>query len=191
MSPDLALRLLPIIEQLGIKSIIVIGGEPTIWKHLLEFNRQCRQAGIQTTLVTNAYRFSNDEFWAEYMENPNDKVSPSIKAFDEESAKASGIRTDRINKILVLLTALTVVLAMKLVGIMLISALLILPPVTALQIARGFKATIVISSLAGISSVIIGIFVSFLANLPTGATIVIINFILFLASFTYRHWRQR
>jgi radical SAM protein with 4Fe4S-binding SPASM domain len=87
MSPDLALRLLPIIEQLGIKSIIVIGGEPTIWKHLLEFNRQCRQAGIQTTLVTNAYRFSNDEFWAEYMENPNDKVSPSIKAFDEESAK--------------------------------------------------------------------------------------------------------
>ncbi|MDD5009780.1 MAG: metal ABC transporter permease [Syntrophorhabdaceae bacterium] len=109
--------------------------------------------------------------------------------FDEESAKASGIRTERINKILVLLTALTVVLAMKLVGIMLISALLILPPVTALQLARGFKATIVISSLAGITSVILGIAISFMANLPTGATIVIINFIFFLSSFTYRRWK--
>lgn len=109
--------------------------------------------------------------------------------FDEESAKASGIRTKRINKILVLLTALTVVLAMKLVGIMLISALLILPPVTALQLARGFRATIVISSLAGITSVILGIVISFIANLPTGATIVVINFIFFLLSFTYRRWK--
>ncbi|OPY78039.1 MAG: High-affinity zinc uptake system membrane protein ZnuB [Syntrophorhabdus sp. PtaU1.Bin058] len=109
--------------------------------------------------------------------------------FDEESAKVSGIRTEWINKILVLLTALTVVLAMKLVGIMLISALLILPPVTALQLARGFRATIVISSLAGITSVILGIVTSFIANLPTGATIVVINFIFFLLSFTYRRWK--
>ncbi len=107
--------------------------------------------------------------------------------FDEESAKASGIRTERINKILVLLTALTVVLATKLVGIMLISALLILPPVTALQLARGFRSTIIISSVAGITSVILGIVVSFIANLPTGATIVIVCFIFFLASFAYRH----
>lgn len=107
--------------------------------------------------------------------------------FDEESAKASGIRTGRINKILVLLTALTVVLATKLVGIMLISALLILPPVTALQLARGFRSTIVISSAAGTTSVILGIVISFIANLPTGAAIVIVNFIFFLASFAYRH----
>lgn len=107
--------------------------------------------------------------------------------FDEESAKASGIRTERINKILVLLTALTVVLAMKLVGIMLISALLILPPVTALQLARGFRSTIMISSAAGTTSVILGIVISFIVNLPTGATIVIVNFIFFIASFAYRH----
>jgi zinc transport system permease protein len=107
--------------------------------------------------------------------------------FDEESAKASGIRTGRINKILVLLTALTVVLAVKLVGIMLISALLILPPVTALQLARGFRSTIIISSAAGTISVILGIVISFIANLPTGAAIVIVNFIFFLASFAYRH----
>ena len=104
--------------------------------------------------------------------------------FDEESAKVSGIKTDRINKVLVLLIALTVVLAMKVVGIMLISALLILPPVTALQMSRSFKATIFISAISGILSVISGVFASFLLNLPAGATIVMINFIFFLAAFT-------
>ncbi len=103
--------------------------------------------------------------------------------FNEESAKASGIRTSLINKILVLLTAITVVLAMKVVGILLISALLILPPVTAMQIAKSFKTTIIVSALSGISSVLSGIFVSFALNLPAGATIVIINFIFFLIAF--------
>lgn len=84
---DLALKLLQIIKQLEIRSLIMIGGEPTIWPHLLEFNRQCRQDEFETTLVTNAYRFSDDDYWAKYLENPNDKVSPSIKAFDEPSAK--------------------------------------------------------------------------------------------------------
>jgi zinc transport system permease protein len=104
--------------------------------------------------------------------------------FDEESAKASGIKTDRINKVLVLLISLTVVLAMKVVGIMLISALLILPPVTALQVAKSFKATIIVSALSGILSVIFGIFASFMLNLPAGATIVIVNFIFFLVAFS-------
>jgi len=104
--------------------------------------------------------------------------------FNEESAKTTGKKTSHINNILVLLIALTVVLAMKVVGIMLISALLILPPVTALQISRSFKATIIISALSGILSVISGIFVSFALNLPAGATIVIINFVFFIAAFT-------
>ena len=69
--------------------------------------------------------------------------------FDEESARASGVKTKTINAILVLLTSLTVVLAMRVVGIMLISSLLILPPVTALQVARGFKMTIIVASGSG------------------------------------------
>ena len=112
-------------------------------------------------------------------------------SFDEESAKATGVRTKGINTILVLLTSLTVVLAMRLVGIMLISSLLILPSVTALQITRGFKMTIVTASLVGVLSVILGVFVSFMADLPTGATIVILNFLFFLGTFIYRklvHW---
>ena len=87
LSLNLALRLLGIIQELEIRDLIIIGGEPTLWSHLLEFNGRCRQVGIQTTLVTNAYKFSEDDFWTEYLKSPNDKVSPSVKAFDEPSMK--------------------------------------------------------------------------------------------------------
>jgi len=100
--------------------------------------------------------------------------------FDEELAKVSGIKTKKINTILVLLTALAVVLAMRVVGIMLVSALLILPAVSALQIARRFKAAIILSATFAVSSVLAGIFISFALNLPTGATIVILNFMFFM-----------
>ena len=106
--------------------------------------------------------------------------------FDEESARVSGIKTRRINEILVLLTALTVVLAMKIVGIMLVSALLILPSATALQTAKSFKATMIIAGVVAVFSVISGIWISFIANLPTGGTVVIINFIIFMLMLGYK-----
>jgi len=110
--------------------------------------------------------------------------------FDEELAVTSGVRVERINAVLVLLTALTVVLAMKVVGIMLISALLILPAVSALQLARGFKTAILLSACLGVASVIGGIFLSFFMDLPTGATIIIINFLLFATCFILRTTRK-
>ena len=110
--------------------------------------------------------------------------------FDEDLAKCSGIRTAAINTVLVLMTSLTVVLAMKVVGIMLISALLILPAVTALQIARSFKTTIIASCCFATISVTIGIFGSFVLNLPTGGFIVIVNFILFILAFTWKYARK-
>jgi zinc transport system permease protein len=100
--------------------------------------------------------------------------------FDEEYAGASGIDTRKINAMLVLLAAVTVVLAMNVVGIMLVSALLILPAVTALQLARGFRNTLVIAGLTAICSVVAGIFGSLALNLPTGAMIVMVNLLLFL-----------
>lgn len=111
--------------------------------------------------------------------------------FDEELAKSSGIDTGRINAILVLLTALTVVLAMKVVGIMLISALLILPAAAALQLAKGFRTAIVCAALIGVCTVVGGITLSFMLNLPTGATIVLINFAVFLSAFAARTWLRR
>ncbi len=110
--------------------------------------------------------------------------------FDEDLAKCSGIRTAAINTVLVLMTSLTVVLAMKVVGIMLISALLILPAVTALQIARSFKTTIIASCCFATISVTIGIFGSFVLNLPTGGFIVIVNFIFFILAYTWKYARK-
>ncbi len=106
--------------------------------------------------------------------------------FDEESAKAAGVKTRRINTLLFLLTAVTVVLTMKAVGILLTSALLILPAVTSLQVSKGFKTSLLISSLTGVISVIGGIFISFWLNLPTGATIVLFNFFIFMLVFAHR-----
>jgi len=111
--------------------------------------------------------------------------------FDEEFARVSGIATERLNTLLVLLTAITVVLSMNVVGIMLISALLILPAVTALQLARGFRTAMLISACAALASVAGGIFISLALNLPTGATIVLTNFVLFLVAFAIRNLRHR
>jgi zinc transport system permease protein len=108
--------------------------------------------------------------------------------FSEELAKVSGLRTNIFNAVLVMLTALSVVLAMKLVGIMLITSLLILPAASALQFARSFRGCVALAALQGCCSVVTGIFVSFLTNLPTSATIVMINLALFGCAFLVRSW---
>lgn len=103
--------------------------------------------------------------------------------FDEDLALVSGIKAKRINSVLILLTAITVVLAMKIVGILLVSALLVLPAVSAFQISKSFRSSIFFACLFSIISVLLGIFISFNYNLPTGATIVIININIFLVMF--------
>lgn len=106
--------------------------------------------------------------------------------FDEELARSSGIKVERINALLALLTALTVVLAMKLVGILLVSALLIIPPVTALQVAKSFRLTIILASLFSVFSVFSGILLSFSLNLPSGGVIVLLNIALLMLALAWR-----
>ncbi len=104
-------------------------------------------------------------------------------AFDEEYARVVGLNTVRTNQILVILTTFTVILGIKVVGIMLVSSLIIFPAVTALQLSKGFKAAIIIAAIASVCSVVMGIVLAFLFNLPAGATIVIVNFVFFLVSY--------
>jgi len=106
--------------------------------------------------------------------------------FDEEYAKTTGIRTNSINILLTLLTSVTVVLSVKMVGIMLVSALLILPAVTALQLASSFTKAIIIGSVIALISVLSGITLSFLLDLPTGATIVMVNGLFFAIALGYK-----
>jgi len=95
--------------------------------------------------------------------------------FDEELASTMGVRTKRINVFLFLLTAAAAVLAMKVAGIMLVSAMLIIPPLTALQLSVSFKMTVLAALVFSVLSVICGIIAAFLLNLPAGGTIVLIN----------------
>jgi len=106
--------------------------------------------------------------------------------FDEDMARVSGIKTKTVNTILILLTAITVVLAMRLVGIMLVSALLILPAVSAFQVAKSFKSAVAFSSIFSVLSVLAGIFISFSWNLPTGATIVMLNIAIFVSILFFK-----
>jgi zinc transport system permease protein len=104
--------------------------------------------------------------------------------FDEQYAAVLGINTARINRYLAVLTALTVVLGIKVVGTMLVSSLLVFPCVSALQVCRSFKTAILLATLIGLGSVIGGIFLAFLLNLPAGATIVLLNFCCFVVAFS-------
>lgn len=106
--------------------------------------------------------------------------------FDEEYAKTTGIKTNSINTLLTLLTAVTVVLSIKVVGVMLVSALLILPSVTALQIARGFTRALLFSVSFALFSVLLGIIVAFVFDIPAGATIVMVNVLFFLLTLVCR-----
>lgn len=106
--------------------------------------------------------------------------------FDEELARSSGIKVKQINAMLALLTALTVVLAMKLVGILLVSALLIIPPTTALQVAKSFRLAIILASLFSVFSVVTGILLSFSLNLPSGGVIVLLNIALLMLALVWR-----
>ncbi len=100
--------------------------------------------------------------------------------FDEDYAQVSGIKVKAVNRILIILTSFIVVLGIKIVGTMLVSSLIILPAVTALQVTKSFRTTIAAAGICAILSVIIGIFASYLLNYPSGATIVMVNFVLFI-----------
>lgn len=103
--------------------------------------------------------------------------------FDEEHAAVSGVRTKTLHGALALLTAVTVVLCVKVVGVLLVSALLILPSVAAIQVSRRFSSALIFSILISVFSLIGGIFVSFLSDLPAGATIVLFLVACFIATF--------
>jgi len=106
--------------------------------------------------------------------------------FDEESAQVNGIPTRFINTCLIVLAALTVSLSIPIVGVLLISALMVIPVVTALQFRRSFIRTIMIAELVSLFSVVVGIFSSFYLDLSTGGTIVLVSLFVFGVSLAIR-----
>ncbi|HUJ17615.1 MAG TPA: metal ABC transporter permease [Nitrospirota bacterium] len=106
--------------------------------------------------------------------------------FDEEAARVSGVSTGLINSILIILAALTVSLAIPIVGVLLIAALIVIPVITALQFRKSFFKTIIFAQIISLFSVVSGIFASFFLNLSTGGTIVLIMLAIFIVVFSVK-----
>jgi zinc transport system permease protein len=106
-------------------------------------------------------------------------------ANDEEYARATGMRVTALNITLAVLTSVTVVVSMRVVGLLLISALMIVPNATAQLVARSFRSAIRMAVVIGVLCSVGGVTVSFYADTPSGATIVLLAIALFLAAAAY------
>ena len=95
--------------------------------------------------------------------------------FDEDFSKATGTKTAMYNNILAVIVGIIIVLAMKLVGSLLISALIVFPALSAIRLFKSYKMVIIFASIIGVVNSLIGILISILWGTPVGATIVIID----------------
>ncbi len=95
--------------------------------------------------------------------------------FNEEQAKVSGIPVEKINYLIVFIAGITVVTSIQLVGILLISALFVIPNVTAIMYGRSFKQTALLSIAFAVSAVICGILVSYVFDITPAGTIVLLS----------------
>ncbi len=103
--------------------------------------------------------------------------------FDEEAAHVSGVPTKFVNVLFILLSALTVSLAIPIVGVLLTAALIVIPVITALQLKKSFLQTLVAAEIISVVSVIAGIVLSYYLNIATGGTIVLVMLGFFLALY--------
>ena len=103
-------------------------------------------------------------------------------AYDEEVAKTSGVRVKLLNFLLVTIVAIIIALSIRIVGTLLIGALMVIPTVAALQYRVGFLQTALISLSFGVLSVLSGMTLSFYFSLPSGATIVLCVLVIFIFS---------
>lgn len=110
-----------------------------------------------------------------------------LVSLDDEIARANGISTSGFNFLLVMLAALSVSLAIKIVGVLLIGALMVVPVIAAIQFKRGFGQTILIAVFISLISVISGLFISYYLGWASGGTIVVIAIAIFLISL---FWAQ-
>lgn len=107
-------------------------------------------------------------------------------SFDEEVALVQGVPARLLNSLLMIMTAVTVALSMRIVGALLVGALMVIPVVTAMQLARSFKTTIFYAIGIGFVSVWVGLFAAYYLDIPAGGAIVLSSLGLLGASMLLR-----
>lgn len=113
-----------------------------------------------------------------------------LTSYDEELARANRVPVRVLNTILVGMAGVTVSLSLRIVGTLLIGALMVIPVLTATQFKQSFRGTFLISLVASFVSVMVGLYASFYLNLPSGGTIVLVALALFLMSLSVSKLRR-
>ncbi|MFQ6013185.1 MAG: metal ABC transporter permease [Thermoplasmata archaeon] len=102
--------------------------------------------------------------------------------FDEETAEASGLPTHALNVLFVVLTAVAVVAAVKIVGVLLVSSLLILPAAASQHVSSSFRRSVVLAVVFAVTATLLGILLAFLLGWPPGGAVVSVSLALFAAA---------
>ena len=105
--------------------------------------------------------------------------------YDPIFAEVSRVKVQRLNLVLAVLTGVTVVIGIQLLGTILISSFIIFPTVIAMQFQKGFFATVMVALGFAVSTVFVGISASFIYDLPTGSTIVLLNALIFSLIYAF------
>lgn len=95
--------------------------------------------------------------------------------FDEPFAKATGTKTSRLNTVIALMTAITIVIGMKIMGAILISSLIAFPAVSSMRVFKSYKGVVLSSAILSVFCLVAGITLSFVLSVPAGACIVAVN----------------
>lgn len=111
--------------------------------------------------------------------------------FDEAFAQATGLKTSRYNLILAVMVALVIVLGMNLVGALLLSALVVFPPLAAMRVCHTFKSVTVCSAIISVVCALLGMLVSIVASTPVGSTIVLMDVAAFVVLWLVGILRNR
>ena len=100
--------------------------------------------------------------------------------FDEDFSTAIGLNTNRYTNLIAILTAVVIVIGMRMMGTLLISSIIIFPAITAMRLFKTFKSVIISSGIISVICFWIGMFLAYAYNISTGAMIVIVNLVLLL-----------
>lgn len=102
--------------------------------------------------------------------------------FDESFAEGTGLNTELYNTVIAVVTAVIIVVAMRFVGSLLISALIVFPALSAMQLFKSFHSTVIFSAVSAVVAAAVGIVFSVLMSTPVGPSIVVMNILIFLIS---------
>lgn len=111
--------------------------------------------------------------------------------FDENFGKATGVKTSFYNSMIAILTAVTIVLGMQMMGAMLISSLVIFPALTSMRLFQSFRGVVISSGVLAVVCYCIGMVISYQSSMPAGASVVLVNLAAFIVFFLIQKGKQK